>query len=113
MVSKNDKFTVWKRGRPALSDKYRDAKEDIYKLAKKQWRKKPLTGKLTITMSMYMPDHRRRDILNYTQLVCDGVEGVIYEDDSQIDRAVIRRMKPDKDNPRVEITVKETGNGKA
>ena len=35
-VSKNNKFTVWRRGQPALTKTYRDAKERILQIAKEQ-----------------------------------------------------------------------------
>jgi len=108
VVSKNNKFTVWRRGQPALTKAYRESKEEIRKRAAEQVGKnKPYNVRVEIRFDLYAPDRRRRDILNYMQILCDGIEGVAYDNDCLIDYAVVRRMEPDKENPRVEIKVKK------
>lgn len=104
-VSKNNKFTVWRKGQPALTATYRDAKDSIYKIAKSQTKRTPFNSRVQISFDLYMPDRRRRDILNYMQIICDGLEGVAYENDALIDHAIVTRCAPDKDNPRVEVFV--------
>ncbi len=105
LTSKNDKFDVW-GGRPRLSVKYRDGKKAINKLAKKQLKKKkPYHEPVMVSMVFHMPDNIRRDILNYTQQICDGLEGAAYVNDWFITHAVIERGAVDKKNPRVEIVV--------
>jgi len=106
VVSKNNKFTVWRRGQPALTKTYRDAKEEIHKRAAEQvGKRKPYNVRVQVHFDLYAPDRRRRDILNYMQILCDGIEGVAYDNDCLIDYAVVRRGEPDKENPRVEIKV--------
>jgi Holliday junction resolvase RusA-like endonuclease len=108
VISKNNKFTVWRRGQPALTKTYRDAKEEIHKRAVQQLgKKKPYNVRVEVRFDLYAPDKRRRDILNYMQILCDGIEGAAYDNDSLIDYAVVRRMPTDKENPRVEIRIKE------
>ena len=104
-VSKNNKFTVWRKGQPALTSTYRDAKQAIYVTAKSQVKRKPYNSRVSVSFHLYMPDRRRRDILNYMQIICDGIEGVAYENDALIDHAIVTRGEPDKENPRIEIVV--------
>ncbi len=107
-ISKNNKFTVWRRGQPALTKTYRDAKEKILEVAKEQiGDTKPFNVRVHVEFDLYAPDRRRRDILNYMQILCDGIEGAAYDNDCLIDYAIVRRCEPDKINPRVEIRVKK------
>lgn len=76
-------------------------------LAQSEYRGDPLLGKVEIDFYFYPPDNRRRDIFNYTQMLCDGLNDVVYGDDWQIDEGHVHRMDKDKENPRVEIEVRE------
>lgn len=105
IVSKNRKYTVTKSGRMILTKNYRDAKEAIKLFGKKAYKGKPLTGDVSMDFVLYLPDKRKRDMLNTTQIICDGLEGIFYEDDHQISLVTINRLDVDRDNPRVEVTV--------
>jgi Holliday junction resolvase RusA-like endonuclease len=104
VVSKNDKLTVV-NGRPRLSTKYSKAKDAICWLGKGVWGK-PATWPVTVEVLVFPPNRRHYDIFNVTQLIFDGLQGAAYEDDFQIDYGAVKRMDIDKDNPRVEVTVK-------
>lgn len=106
-ISKNNKTTVWGKGRPALTAKYRDAKEAIYLAAKEQTKAPMFECPVRIVFKVYEPNRRRRDILNYTQVICDGIEGVVYANDAQIHYVIVRRCGLDKENPRIELEVTE------
>lgn len=105
VISKNRKYTVTRNGRMILSKAYREGKEKIYVVARKSYKGEPLEGDVSIEFVMYLPDKRRRDILNVTQIICDGLEGIAYEGDHQIAEFYGVRIEVDKDNPRVEVTV--------
>lgn len=105
VVSKNQKITVWNGRRPALSKAYRVAKETVREIAQEQSIEEPYDTPVTIEFRLFPPDKRRRDILNYTQLICDGIEGVAYTNDWRIDKAVVIREQIDRENPRVEVRV--------
>jgi len=104
VVSKNDKLTVV-RGRPRLSTKYKNAKEAICWLGKAVWGK-PATCPVAVEVLVFPPNKRHYDIFNVTQLIFDGLEGAAYEDDFQINYGSVKRMDIDRENPRVEVTVK-------
>ncbi len=74
--------------------------------AKKQWKEKPLTGKIDVTLTFYFKTKHRRDLDNQNKLVLDALSGIVYEDDSQIDVLCLFR-EYDAANPRIEIGLKE------
>ncbi len=104
IVSKNRKYTVT-RGRMILSKAYRDGKEAIRTISALSYKGDVLEGDVSIQFDIYVPDKRERDILNVTQIICDGIEGVVFRKDSQIKVFSGARIDIDRKNPRVEITV--------
>lgn len=93
------------RGRILLTAKYRDALAAASVLASVQWKQPPMKTSVAVTVTLYEPDKRRRDIGNYTKLIADALTRVAFVDDSQIDILELRRGTLDRANPRAEITV--------
>lgn len=52
---------------------------------------------------------RRGDLDNRIKVMLDALEGIAYEDDAQV-RELHAWREEDKENPRVEVTVREQGN---
>lgn len=70
-------------------------------------RREPLRGRLEVTMTVCMPDRRRRDLDNLQKSLLDSLEAAgAYIDDGQIDRIEIIRgpVVPD---GKVVVTVEE------
>lgn len=44
----------------------------------------PLGGDITMEIEVTVPDKRRRDLQNFSDTICDALNGVLYLDDSQI-----------------------------
>ena len=59
----------------------------------------------TATLKFYPPDRRKRDVRNYVKVIMDGMQNVVYADDYQVWRDVVERCEPDRENPRVEVTI--------
>lgn len=54
-----------------------------------------LLGSLSVSIWAYPPDKKRRDLDNTLKAPLDALARCgVYEDDSQIDRLLIERMKP-------------------
>lgn len=71
--------------------------------AKSQWRGKPLTGDIMVTIEFFFATKRKRDLDNQNKLVLDALSGIVYEDDAQIaELHLVRRY--DAQQPRVEIS---------
>lgn len=79
-------------------------KESYQWQAKAQRPNTPLKGNLDIKIYLYFKDHRKRDWDNWHKLSMDALNGIIWEDDSQIKRATVE-VNIDADNPRIEIVV--------
>lgn len=65
----------------------------------------PLDARYSISMDIYFPDKRRRDLDNVEKSICDGLNGVAWNDDCQIDH-VVKWRKLDREEPRVEIVIR-------
>lgn len=63
-------------------------------------------ARLEVTLSVRFPDARRRDLDNVAKAILDGLNGVAYEDDSQVDALHVYRLDTSKKDPRVEVRVK-------
>jgi len=44
----------------------------------------PLTGQLYTYIDFYLPNFARKDLGNLEKSVCDAMNGIVYQDDSQI-----------------------------
>lgn len=82
-------------------------KEKRQEEVKKQWEWWVLDYELWIAIRYYHWDRRIRDIDNYWKLVLDCMTGIVYEDDSQIRHMYLSKYF-DKENPRVEIDIKQS-----
>lgn len=87
-----------------MDKKCKDIKEDYYWQAKSQYKGKPLTSDLELTVELFFGTKRVQDWDNFHKLSMDALTGVVWEDDSQIQVAHVYK-KYDKENPRIEITI--------
>jgi len=93
-------------GRRYISDRGQSIKEDYYYQIKGQWKSKPLAKRLNLTLEAYFGSERRFDIDNVCKVVLDALNGIVWVDDNLVDELHVFR-KFDKENPRVEIIIKE------
>lgn len=95
------------RNRVYMTHEGKDVKNDYIVEIKNQWGfKPPMEDAVEITISLYFKDKRKRDWDNYNKLVCDAMEGIVFMDDNQIQKATVIKGY-DKENPRVEITIEK------
>jgi len=53
---------------------------------------KPIQGRLSVSVTLFPPDKRKRDLDNYMKSLLDALTKIkVWEDDSQIDRLTIQR----------------------
>ena len=62
------------------------------------------SGYFRVAVDVFIKDKRRGDLENYSKGICDGMNTIVYADDSHIHELIVRRHL-DKDRPRVEIEV--------
>lgn len=69
-----------------------------------------MTEPFSLVLTFFFKDCRKRDVDNFNKLVLDAGTGTLWEDDSLIDDLHIFKFI-DKENPRVELTIKTKQNG--
>lgn len=111
LVPDNQRHALMARQRRIiLTQAYRTAKDAAYhRIRKAMQGKDKLSGTVRLDATLYFPDHRRRDVQNYSKLVSDAMSGVVFTDDCQIHESVWRHGGVDRANPRAEITVQPLG----
>lgn len=77
-------------------------KESYISQAKEQWQWEPIEGDVKLQINIFFGDNRKRDWDNYHKLSMDALSGIVYQDDSQIVEALVKKYV-DKENPRIEI----------
>ena len=82
----------------------KDLKEYYQLEAQIQYKGKAILTDCDMEILLYFKDKRRRDVDNYNKLVLDSLEGIIYEDDKQIQKLIVEK-KISAEDPRVEIKI--------
>ncbi len=68
----------------------------------------PLDAQYRVTLDLFFPDKRRRDVDNCAKAVLDGCNQILWDDDSQVAELITRRDY-DKANPRAVVIVEVIG----
>lgn len=102
-VPLNQKYFV-RNGRNILSTKYRGAKGDLQLEITAQANFEPLSRTVAVNIIQYFGDKRKRDVDAYIKILLDSMEGIIYENDNQINELHVFK-EYDKENPRIEIQI--------
>lgn len=89
-----------------MTKKGKDTLERYQLEAKTQWKRDPIKGPVSVNVTLYFGDKRGRDIDNYGKLLYDSLEGIVYLDDKQIQKATTTKSYC-KSDPRIEIEVYE------
>jgi Holliday junction resolvase RusA-like endonuclease len=71
---------------------------------RERWQKDDHWSRFAVSMDMFFPDERTRDIDNVCKSVLDGLNCNIWHDDRQVERLVITRHI-DRVAPRTEIEI--------
>ena len=86
LVSKKNKMKVF-RNRLYKTQEVKDFEKFVAEEALNQMKDKNLmmTKKpLVMELQVWFGDQRKRDLQNCFDTICDALEGIVYEDDSQI-----------------------------
>lgn len=91
-------------GRNILSKLGRETKVALEWEIRSQWRIEPHTGSVVVNLMLYFGDRRKRDIDSYLKVLLDSMNGIVYNDDSQIVELHVYK-KIDTIDPRVEVQI--------
>ena len=101
--SVNHYYRTW-QGRTLISREGRAYRRRVAGIMLEH-RHEPLTGPLTVTIDVYPPDRRRRDIDNVLKALLDALQhGGAYADDNQITQLVVHKRGAVKGG-RVEVDI--------
>ena len=95
----------WKFGSMYMSKQWKDIKNSYILQAKTQ-KTAFYDDLVSVKVKLYFWTKRKCDIDNFNKLWMDALSGVIYEDDKLIKKMQITK-EYDKQNPRIEIEIKE------
>ena len=87
-----------------MTAKGKALKEDYQWQIKSQYKGKLLTGGIDLKVDLYFGTLRKQDIDNFNKILFDAFTGIVWEDDSQIQRVEITKNY-DKSNPRIELFI--------
>ena len=62
-------------------------------------------GPFTVTISLWFPDLRRRDVDNCAKGIIDALNGIAWADDVEVEKLVAVRHQVDRKEPRAEVTI--------
>ena len=82
----------------------KDLKESYIRQIRTQYTWEILKTPLRVKIELYFKDKRKRDWDNWHKLSMDAMEGIIFENDNQLDCDWVQRYFWDK-NPRIEIEI--------
>lgn len=68
----------------------------------RQW---PRDARYSVEIDVWERDGKRGDVDNLAKNVLDSANGVLWDDDRQVDALTVRRHPPDKANQRTEVRV--------
>lgn len=94
------------QGRRFLTKRGKQVKDSMAWEAKSQWKNKPLKGEIKLKILFAFKDNRMLDIDGGIKALLDCLTGICWLDDKQIVE-LFAAKKVDKDNPRIELTIKD------
>jgi Holliday junction resolvase RusA-like endonuclease len=109
LVSDNVKSRAARRGEKAtvvLTPEYREARDRIKVLAADVMAgRPPYAVPLSFTARVWVPNHHRRDVVNFSKALQDAMNAVVYEDDCWLYETHWIRAGVDVDAPRCEVVI--------
>lgn len=110
LVGDNHRLSPRKYGKGLFqTSKYRAAKTEAKRLIASQYDGPLLEGPLELVAVFRMPDNVRRDVTNFSKLLCDSLTDIVIVDDRwQVLRKTTWEVAGiDRQNPRVSLFVME------
>ena len=80
-------------GRRFLTKAGRAAKESSAWEARRQYKGELITTPLSVEITFYFADNRRRDVDNWIKVILDPLTGIVWGDDSQITDLLVHKRK--------------------
>ena len=98
LISKDNEKIFNKYDRPFLSAKFKAFANQVSWEAKSQYKGTPLTNNLTVLLLAYFKNKKHCDLFNLPKGAMDALQGVIFENDSQIKKGMIEVIENSKED---------------
>lgn len=93
----------WMHGKSRfMTKKWKQKKQEYVEAFQDSYTLWITTQPIILEVIIYHWDKRKRDIDNYNKILLDAMEGIVYEDDSQIIEMTTKKFY-DKERPRVHV----------
>jgi len=89
-----------------MTKRGKERKEQYQWEARSQYDGEPLESAISAQIKLYFGTKRKVDIDNFGKILWDSMEGIVFENDNQIQKATVEKFY-DKDFPRIEVVIKE------
>ena len=99
-------YKITCRGRFAsmyLSTQGKAIKTDYQWQVKSQYKKRPIKEKVEMEIRLYFKRKGKHDVDNYSKLILDSLNGILLEDDGQIQRLTIEKFQAEEGRAEIEI----------
>ncbi len=87
-----------------MTEEGQQFKQVVGLLARAKWGSKPSKKSITMRVVLQFSDKRRRDVDGFHKLLQDALQGIVYENDSQIISLHIEKTTGDTPKTFVELT---------
>jgi Holliday junction resolvase RusA-like endonuclease len=87
-----------------MSAEGKSLKEDYQWQAKSQWKGGVNEQPLSVVVKIFFKSKIKHDIDNYSKILFDSLTGIVWKDDSQIEKLTISKHM-DKSSPRIELEI--------
>ena len=108
LISKDNEKIYNRAGRFFLSPKFKEFENKIRMYAKKQYKKEPLQGDLTVELAVAYHNKRHCDASNAPKSCFDALQGLLYNNDNQIKHLIVDIWEGKEYNEHFVITVNLT-----
>ena len=108
-ISTNSIYRYTCRGKfPAMymTKDGKELKESYQWQLKNQFKNKPFKNDVGLQVDLFFNNNRKNDIDNFQKILQDSMNGIIFDDDSQIQELTIRK-NIDKKFSRIEVEIYE------
>ncbi len=88
------------------AQRYLAYKRHVGLIARRDYKDKPTSEKVAVSVSIFLHKGNQGDIDNYFKSLTDSLNKIVYEDDRQVVEADIRKIECEEGQERAEIEVK-------
>lgn len=107
-VSTNHAYPTSRQGRRYMSKEGRQYKSLVADTAQYTYtHREPQEGPVQVHIEYTFGDKRRRDVNNYDKIIVDALEGIVFENDTQVDTLLLHKTYGDSFSTNIRVYASE------